>query len=233
MTESNIYQHLSLSIEKRYGSETVDPLFFPSTIPRIGEIRRIGRGRRPGTVNLPTALEIKRKRESLGLKQADIARLAGVSQSMIARIETGTVDPRISTLRKVIDVLVEAERSKVIARHVMCTPVYSVLSSDPISRAVGIMEERGISQVPVLENGVPVGCISETAIVAAIDRGKLPRETDLLVKEYMESGFPTVPPDADLTTVVHILQDNHAVLVVDRGTICGVITKHDLISLIH
>jgi predicted transcriptional regulator len=183
-------------------------------------------------MNLPSASELKNKRETLGLKQTDVARMAGISQSMIARIESGTVDPRLSTLRKVIDVLTDAERSKVTARNVMCRPVYSVLVSDPISRAVGIMEERGISQVPVLENGVPVGCISETAIVTAMDRGPLPRETVLLVKDYMESGFPTVPPDADLTTVVHILQNNHAVLVVDRGTIQGVITKHDLISMI-
>ncbi|MDD1679165.1 MAG: CBS domain-containing protein [Methanomicrobiales archaeon] len=183
-------------------------------------------------MNIPTPAELKRKRESLGLKQADVARLAGVSQSMIARIESGTVDPRVSTLRKVIDVLTEAGRSKVTAHHVMCRPVFSVLVSDPISRAVGIMEERGISQVPVLENGVPVGCISETAIVTAMDRGTFSRETAPLVRDCMESGFPTVPPDADLTVVVHLLQDNHAVLVVDRGAIQGVITKHDLISLI-
>ncbi len=183
-------------------------------------------------MNLPTATELKRKRESLGLKQAEVARLAGISQSMIARIESGSVDPRISTLRKVIEVLTDAERSKITARHVMCHPVYSVQASDPISRAVRIMEERGISQVPVLENGVPVGCVSETALVSAMDRGTLPRDTVLLVKDHMESGFPTVPPDADLTTVVHILQNNHAVLVVDRGAIQGVITKHDLLSRI-
>lgn len=183
-------------------------------------------------MNIPTNLEMKKKRESLGLKQVDVARMAGISQSMVARIESGSVDPRVSTLRRVMEVLAEAERSKITAAHVMCTPVYSVLATDPISTAVSIMEERGISQVPVLDNGVPVGCISETAIVTAMERGKLPREAVPLVKEYLESGFPTVPPDADLTTVVHILQDNHAVLVVDRGAIQGVITKHDLISLI-
>ena len=36
----------------------------------------------------------------------------------------------------------------------------------------------------------------------------------------------------DVETVVNILQQNHAVLVVDGRTVMGVITKHDLISLI-
>jgi predicted transcriptional regulator len=33
-------------------------------------------------------------------------------------------------------------------------------------------------------------------------------------------------------TVIDMLQQNHAVLVVDSGVVRGVITKHDLISLI-
>jgi predicted transcriptional regulator len=48
----------------------------------------------------------------------------------------------------------------------------------------------------------------------------------------MESGFPTVPPDMDVETVINILQQNHAVLVVEGKIVKGVITKHDLISLI-
>jgi predicted transcriptional regulator len=68
------------------------------------------------------------------------------------------------------------------------------------------MEERGISQLPVLENGVPVGCISETAIIRAIERKKHGKDHHPMVKEYMESGFPTIPPDTDLEMVIHILQ---------------------------
>jgi predicted transcriptional regulator len=36
----------------------------------------------------------------------------------------------------------------------------------------------------------------------------------------------------DVETVIDMLQQNHAVLVVDSGVVSGVITKHDLISLI-
>ena len=36
----------------------------------------------------------------------------------------------------------------------------------------------------------------------------------------------------DVETVINILQKNHAVLVVEGKTVRGVITKHDLISLI-
>ena len=36
----------------------------------------------------------------------------------------------------------------------------------------------------------------------------------------------------DVETVINILQQNHAVLVVEGRMVRGVITKHDLISLI-
>lgn len=49
---------------------------------------------------------IKLLRESRKLSQAELARLASISQSTIAQIETGrTADPTYMTLKKVADVL--------------------------------------------------------------------------------------------------------------------------------
>ncbi|KUG20884.1 putative transcriptional regulator with c-terminal cbs domain [hydrocarbon metagenome] len=183
-------------------------------------------------MNIPTPAELRAKRSLLGLKQSDVAERAGISQSMVARIEAGSVDPRVSTLAKIVDVLKEAEHSIVTAEHVMHAPVMSVSPTDPISMAVDIMGRNGISQLPVVENGVPVGCISESAIINAIEQGRLQKTHQHSVGDYMEPGFPTVPPTMPIDTVVHILQHNHAVLVLDKGRVQGVITKHDLISLI-
>ena len=84
----------------------------------------------------------------------------------------------------------------------------------------------------MIERGVPVGCISESVIVKAIEQQRLHKTHLFSVKEFMEPGFPTVPSDMDVETVVNILQQNHAVLVMDGRVVSGVITKHDLISLI-
>ena len=183
-------------------------------------------------MHIPTPGEIKAKREILGMKQADLAEKAGISQSMVARIESGSVDPRVSTLSKIIRVLNAMARPRTTAARVMHTPVISVAAGDTIAQAVDIMEKYNISQVPVLEEGVPVGCISESVIVNAIEDQSGHRSQGEQVKHYMESGFPTVPRDMDIDTVVRILQDHHAVLVMDGGRVKGVITKHDLIPLI-
>jgi len=183
-------------------------------------------------MNIPTPEELRTRREALGLRQTELARRAGISQSMVARIEAGNVDPRVSTLNKIIVVLNSAEPRKMRASQIMHTPVLSVQPQDAIGRAVETFEKNNISQLPVIERGIPVGCISESVIVKAIEQQRLHKTQLFLVRDFMEPGFPTVPPDMDVETVVNILQQNHAVLVVEGRTVRGVITKHDLISLI-
>lgn len=183
-------------------------------------------------MEIPTPAELREKRLRMGLKQADVARMAGISQSMVARIEAGSVDPRVSTLARIVEVLRAAEHSAITAADVMNAPVLSVAPDDPVGRAVDIMGQNGISQLPVLENGVPVGCISESAIMNAMEEGGLHQTHRKLVRDYLEPGFPTVPPTAPIDTVVHLLHHSHAVVVIEKGKVQGVITKHDLISLI-
>lgn len=183
-------------------------------------------------MEIPTPAELREKRLRMGLKQADVARMAGISQSMVARIEAGSVDPRVSTLARIVEVLQAAENSAITAADVMTAPVLSVAPDDPVGRAVETMGRNGISQLPVLENGVPVGCISESAIMNAMEEGGLHQTHRKLVQDYMEPGFPTVPPTAPIDTVVHLLHHSHAVVVIEKGKVQGVITKHDLISLI-
>lgn len=183
-------------------------------------------------MHIPNPEELRARREALGLKQTELARRAGISQSMVARIEAGSVDPRVSTLNKIIVVLNSAEPKKITAAQIMHTPVLSVPPQASISLAVEIFGKNNISQLPVIERGVPAGCISEAVIVKAIEQQRLHKTHMFMVRDFMEPGFPTVPPDMDVETVVNILQQNHAVLVVDGRVVMGVITKHDLISLI-
>jgi predicted transcriptional regulator len=183
-------------------------------------------------MHIPSPEELRSRRETLGLRQTEIAKRAGISQSMVARIEAGSVDPRVSTLNKIIIVLNNAEPKKIAAGQLMHTPVLSVSPQASITQAVDIFEKNDVSQLPVIERGIPVGCISESVIVKAIEQQRLHHSHPFVVKDFMEPGFPTVPPDMDVETVVNILQQNHAVLVVEGRLVRGVITKHDLITLI-
>jgi predicted transcriptional regulator len=56
-------------------------------------------------MEIPTGEDIRVARENNGLTQAEVAERAGVSQPLIARIESNDVDPTIDTLYSVVAAL--------------------------------------------------------------------------------------------------------------------------------
>src|SRR6056297_3631618 len=108
-------------------------------------------------MDLPTPADLKDRRTDLGLTQSELADRADVSQPLIARIEGGDVDPRLSTLRRIVNALEESEADIVRADDLMHRDVISVSPSDQVSEAVQQMQEAGYSQLPVIKDGVPVG----------------------------------------------------------------------------
>jgi predicted transcriptional regulator len=184
-------------------------------------------------MELPTPESIKRRRIKLGLTQSVLAEKAKVSQPLIARIEAGDVDPRLSTLRSIISALDEMERSRVTAKDLMTSPVISVASSDSVDHAVKLMEKHGFSQLPVIDTGVPVGSISENTVVQAMGSEELSSISQSKVRSLMEDSFPAVSPSTNMGTVSHLLESYHAVLVMEMGKAIGVITKYDLMRLLN
>ena len=68
---------------------------------------------------LPTPDDLKKLRLDFNLTQAELASRAGVSQPLIARIESGDVDPRLSTLNKIFNVFDAARKEKIDVRKIM------------------------------------------------------------------------------------------------------------------
>jgi predicted transcriptional regulator len=182
---------------------------------------------------LPTPEDLKRYRLSVHLTQTELARMAGVSQSLIARIEAGDIDPKLSTLRKILNAIKEKDLKRgLVASDAMTSPLIHVEPESTLVEASYLMEKHGISQLPVLENGVQIGSISEEVVVKEMtevkDSSKLQEKT---VKSVMAGGFPTVSPSTDLETLSKILERSQAALVVDMGKAIGVVTKADIIKL--
>jgi predicted transcriptional regulator len=184
-------------------------------------------------LRVPEPGEVRALRKKLGLTQAAVAKAAGVSQPLVARIENGTVDPRVSTFAAVVDALNRAERKGVLLREVMASPVTSVRATDTVSAAIRAMREREISQVPVMSKGASVGSLSDRGIVHALseaqDADSLART---LVGDIMGPPFPMASPDMSVEQAYRVLEDQPAILVVDRGKLVGIVAQADLLSLV-
>ena len=177
-------------------------------------------------MDLPTPQDLRERRTALDLTQSALADRADVSQPLIARIEGGDVDPRLSTLRRIVDALDEVEAGVHRARELMNETVISVAPGDAVTEAERLMNEEAYSQLPVLQAGIPIGSISFSDIRHAdADLDQLP------VREAMSEPFPTVSPDAAAEKVDNLLDYYDAVIVTEGGEALGIVTEADVATL--
>ncbi len=169
--------------------------------------------------------DVKKARVSLGLTQTQLAREAGVSQSVIAKIESGSIDPSYTTAQRIFSALEQRRTSNSPkAIDIMHTSILSIRPSDLVSVAVKLMREHAVSQLPVLEDAKIVGIVSESTVLANM------QNLNQKVADIMEAAPPTVPPHADLQVVSSLLQHYPLVLVVEKGVLAGIVTKSDIIG---
>jgi len=105
----------------------------------------------------------------------------------------------------------------------------SVAPEDKVSAALAKMNDLGLTQIPVLEEGRPIGSLSENRVLSKVVRDR--HLLEAAVSEVMEKSFPTVDVDASAEAVTKQLQSNPAVLVEEYGRIVGIITRHDVLDL--
>ncbi len=183
---------------------------------------------------LPELSEISRLRNKFGITQTELARRAGVSQSLVARLEKERVDPRYSKVAGIFRALDELRGREILTKELMTPEVVGVQLTDSMEKVAGIMKRYNVSQMPVFDRKKVVGSISERVILDEIAKGADMRDfSHRSVEEFMEHPFPIVSMNTPLTTISSLLEHNTAILVMERGDIKGIITNADLLKVVH
>lgn len=143
-----------------------------------------------------------------------------------------------------------------LARDLMTTSVLTVSPGTPVQRIAQLLLEHGISAVPVVADGAPVGIISETDLVARSNAQHAPRSNwvvrlladrkplaadfqrtvlaDRTARDVMTSPVVTTPDDADVSAILQLMM-THGIKrlpVVRAGRIVGIISRADLLRAI-
>ena len=182
---------------------------------------------------LPDVREIGRMRKAAGMTQKELALRAGVSQSIIAKIESGSVQPSYDIVRRIFGVFDELGRaSETRAKDIMSRNVATIAKSSTVGRAVETMRRLGYSQLPVMVGTRVVGLITEKTILDVVAGGKSIAE---IMRRKVESVMADAPPmvgeNEPIASLSSLLQNNAAVLVVKGDKTAGIITKADMFKI--
>ncbi|HLQ65749.1 MAG TPA: cystathionine beta-synthase [Candidatus Limnocylindrales bacterium] len=109
--------------------------------------------------------------------------------------------------------------------------IVSVGFDETASRALDLIKEFNISQLPVLKDGAVVGSVSEGALLQKVLGGQAQGDTRL---EYLiEKPLPTIPMDAHLPRIMKLFASSNAAVAVDEGgRPAGILTRFDLLEYV-
>lgn len=179
------------------------------------------------TLEIQEIREIKILRKKYGLTQMQLAKLANVSQSLIAKIEGNNIDPAYSKVRKLLDVLSYIQnKNELKAKDILNKNIVYISPSCTLKDATSKLKKYEISQLPVVENGKVIGLVSEAIILDALLSKESPSGK---VKQVMQDAPPVISPQTSITVFGHLLKYYPLIIVSEKGKTLGVITKADML----
>ncbi len=106
-----------------------------------------------------------------------------------------------------------------------------LIFADPqmsVAEALNLMEEKDISQVPVLEDGLPIGSLRDNALMsmALDDRAVLEQP----VRVVMERNFPILHDQEPVASAIEHLKKASAILIEEYGKVVGLLTRFDILE---
>jgi len=171
--------------------------------------------------------QLKKIRKQLELTQNQFAKEAGISQSMIAKIESGRLDPTYSKIKQIEKAVKQlAKQEEKTAQDIMHKEIISANPNKKASEIIEIMNKRSISQIPVIKGEKVIGLITESSIL----KKKLSEINNLTVKDIMAEAPPIIDKNAGINIIKQLLQFYPIILIKEKGNLIGLITKADLIK---
>ena len=178
---------------------------------------------------METLSEIRKRRVALGIPLGELAKAIGRSDATLSRIERGQIRPSYELVQSILAYLEKQEgltAPRLTVAELMNRSLVTVESSATLTTAAQKMEGGAFSQLPVVDDGRVVGSLSESALLRALAQPDVRRAR---VRDVQETAYPVVDGNFPADLLPGVLGRYPAVLVSERGSLLGIVTKADLI----
>ncbi|MCL4403715.1 MAG: CBS domain-containing protein [Candidatus Marsarchaeota archaeon] len=173
-------------------------------------------------LSFPRLDSIGRRRKLLGVTQQRLAKMCGISQSLLAKIESGNVNPSYTVAVSLFEMLDALEQNgAAVAKDIMKKEIVVLNPKQRIGDVAKISKLHVISQFPVAFGGRLVGSITTKDMLDA--------PKDATVGAFLSDQLPTVSESTPIEAVKQLLKSSQAVIVLNKDRIVGIITAEDLL----
>jgi predicted transcriptional regulator len=183
---------------------------------------------------LPRLDSIKQARTKLGITQKELAKMAGISTSMINQIESGRSQPSYETAKRIFDGLATLEgRSDPNKAGDICSKeIVRLRPTDSLHDAIHKMRKLSISQIPIFNGSEPVGVITEDGVVKHLTDSDEASWKRIRLADVMEARPPIVDHQTPAKALVPLIRYSKCILVAKTGKIIGIITASDTLKML-
>ncbi len=124
----------------------------------------------------------------------------------------------------------EPTQQKTWVKQIMNNSVVSVDSSISATDAAKMMEDTGVGSVLVLENGIPVGIVTDRDFAIKIAAHSYPIDTP--IRRIMSFPLISIDPNSDLWVASDLMSTRNVrkLPVIDNEKVVGIITSSDLVK---
>ncbi len=132
--------------------------------------------------------------------------------------EHGFLTPERITMKYVLE-----QKSKNLS------PLISIDRNTLVRKAIDILKQHDVSQLPVIENGKCVGVVTESALLSAVL--EKPELFESGISKLMEKSLPEIQLHEEVSSAIKIFaQKNPAILVMDGKNPVGIVTRFDVLE---
>jgi len=124
----------------------------------------------------------------------------------------------------------ESIQQNTLVKQIMSNSIVSIDSSITATNAAKMMEDAGVGAIVVLENGLPVGIITDRDFAIKITAHSYPIDTP--VKRIMSSPLISIDPDSDLWVTSDLMSTRNVrkLPVIADDKVVGIITTSDIVK---
>ena len=182
---------------------------------------------------LPRLEYIKQARIRLGITQRKLASMTGVSTSMINQIESGRCKPSYETARKIFENLSSLEgRTSMKASDICSRHLISVQRGEKLHKAIDIMRNNSISQIPIFDTSRVVGILTEDGLAKIMVEKDEKELRNMQVAHVMEPPPPVVDVSTPAKALIPLVRFAKCILVSEKGNVIGIVTITDTLKMV-